>query len=82
MNLKRIFLILVATLFLVYCAFSVGTILIPRGNETLYLGESNPKIPGTSSEVFGKRYSTSHPPCYGQLEGDRQKGFSTYGRTP
>jgi len=82
MNWKRLFLVLAALLFLSYCAVSVATILISRGSESLYVTETNDKTPGASSDMFAKSYSTSHPPCYGQLNSQRANGFRSGGPTP
>jgi uncharacterized protein YpmS len=81
-NWKRLFLVLAALLFLSYCAMSVVTILVSRGNESLYVAETNDKTQGASSDMFAKSYSTSHAPCYGQLTGERANGFTPGGPSP
>lgn len=82
MNWKRLFLVLAALLFLIYCAISVATILVSRGNESLYVTETNDKTQGASSDMFAKSYSTSHPPCFGTLNDQRANGFTPGGPTP
>ena len=63
MNWKRLFLVLAVLLFLGCFAWFIAPILVSQGDDSLIGPGTNSKIPGASSDVFAKRYSTSHPPC-------------------